>query len=172
MIPEPWLPDSAKTWFEKWLKPDMIGVEFGSGCSTVWLGQRVWVLMSVEHDPNWYRRVKQLLDEYHVEGVDLVYAEDVENYLRVLELCPDDSLDFIYSDGLAESRSPVLIKGWRKIRKGGVIVSDDSQYSHSSNRIRYLMKQGADYQVFQGEKTDPWTRRRNKNSETTVWIKK
>jgi putative heme iron utilization protein len=45
----PWLTKEAILLLERLLRPDDIGLEFGSGRSTIWFAERVEKLISIEH---------------------------------------------------------------------------------------------------------------------------
>ena len=64
----PWLTSEAIAFLERWLEPDAVGFEWGSGRSTVWFAQRVRQLISIEHDPHWYEEVTRRLDEKGLEA--------------------------------------------------------------------------------------------------------
>lgn len=59
----PWLTRTMVEILETWLRPGDVGLEFGSGRSTIWFARRVGHLTSVEHHPGWYAKVKQNLHE-------------------------------------------------------------------------------------------------------------
>lgn len=166
-----WISEPAKKQLEKILKPDMEGLEFGSGCSTIWLAQRVKSLVSVEHDKKWYERVKKLLEQNNIENVKLVYAE-VKDYLKVLKNYRNETLDFVFSDGLKQFRSRCIRASWPKIKKGGIMIIDNSETIHPRKGIKFIEKQGAKGKRYRGPVTNPWTGRRNeKGVETSIWIK-
>lgn len=50
-----WLTRSANEILNSWLTKSDIGLEFGSGRSTLWFAKRMAYLTSVEHDPVWGR---------------------------------------------------------------------------------------------------------------------
>ena len=166
-----WISEPAKKRLEAWLQPHMTGMEFGSGCSTVWLAQRVKHLVSVEHNIEWHHRVKTLLDSYGVSNATLIYAEP-DNYLNVLKKCQDKSLDFVFNDGLATLRTKCIETSWRKIKKGGVMIIDNSEANHSKMGIRFIENNGAIGTRYWGAVTNPWTGRYNKKGvETSIWVK-
>ncbi len=44
-----------------WVRPEDVGLEWGSGRSTVWFAKRVAEITSVEHDPKWASIVRKRL---------------------------------------------------------------------------------------------------------------
>ena len=57
----PWITFEAKKWLEKYLKPDMIVFEYGSGGSTLFFQKYVKKIISIEHGRTWYNKVLRLL---------------------------------------------------------------------------------------------------------------
>jgi len=57
----PWLTADMVRILETWLKPTDVGLEFGSGRSTIWFANRLKKLTSVEHNKEWYRKVSDML---------------------------------------------------------------------------------------------------------------
>lgn len=166
-----WITKPAKESLEKWLTPDMNGLEFGSGCSTIWIAQRVKTLMSVEHDENWYNRVKTLLREHKLGNVNLVLQKSNE-YTSVLNHFSKGVLDFVFNDGLADYRSECIIGSWNKLRKGGIMIIDNSEAWHSRKGIIYIENDGAIGTRYWGPVMNPWTGRYNERGvETGIWVK-
>ena len=52
----PWITYDSIKILDDLISKNDIGVEFGSGNSTVWLGKRMHSLTSVEHDKKWYKK--------------------------------------------------------------------------------------------------------------------
>jgi hypothetical protein len=166
-----WISEPAKSRVEEWLKPYMVGLEFGSGCSTIWLAKRVKNLVSVEHDESWYERIKGLIIYYNIENVALIHAEP-ENYLDVLKKVSKESLDFVFNDGLAELRNECIMGSWLKLKLGGMMIIDNSEAWHSKKGIKYIEKNGGVGTRYRGAVTNPWTGRYNKKGvETSIWKK-
>src|SRR5678815_5277967 len=70
----PWLTQDAIKFLGTWLKPDMHGLELGSGRSTLWFAKRVKSLISVESDKGWFNRVQKQLNALSMVNVDYIYA--------------------------------------------------------------------------------------------------
>ena len=166
-----WIAKPSKTPFETYLKPTMSGLEFGSGCSTIWLAKRVKQLTSVEHSWAWFERVQRLCLEHDINNVNLIYG-DRDNYLNILNDIPDNSLDFVFNDGLAELRTKCIKGAWHKIKTGGIMVIDNSEAWHSKQGIKYIENEGAIGTRYCGPVINPWTGRYNeKGVETSIWKK-
>ena len=59
----PWFSYAAIDFLDTFLKPHMVGFEYGSGGSTLFLSRRIKFLYSVEDNPDWYERVCRQLNE-------------------------------------------------------------------------------------------------------------
>jgi hypothetical protein len=135
---KPWLTPAAVEHCQRHLGRQMRGWEFGSGRSTPWFAQRLGTLVSIEHDPRWFARVKAQLDRLKIINVDYrlipvektdssaAEAEAPPGYVATLTEEPDDSLDFLAVDG--QYRTPCIRAGLRKIRPGGLLLVDDVNY--------------------------------------------
>ena len=59
----PWLTEQANSILSTLLKPTDVGLEFGSGRSTIWFAKRIKYLTSVEHNKLWYDKVSKMIKE-------------------------------------------------------------------------------------------------------------
>lgn len=126
--------------------------EYGSGGSTLWFADRGCVVVSVEHDTYWHRRVMVALSPEERTRVCCLCCPPVaaadpirqarwmsgsqahtglsfERYVRAIDKYEDHSFDLILVDGRA--RNAALRRAWPKVREGGVLVLDNS------DRARY-----------------------------------
>ena len=126
----PWLTRRAVEILDDRLKPGDIGLEWGSGRSTLWFAQRVARLTSIEHNDYWYNRVKKLLCGNRIENVELLYAplESKDGakppYVSIAAELPKASLDFILIDGRLRDQCTKL--ALQLIKPGGMLIIDDS----------------------------------------------
>jgi predicted O-methyltransferase YrrM len=124
---EPWLTPEAVRFLEGWLKPTDRALEFGAGRSTLWFAARVNSLTSVEHNPEWYERVKELIQTRGVQNVMLL-NKSIEGspaeYARVAEQFADESLDFVLVDG--RLRDVCANACLPKLKAGGLLVLDNA----------------------------------------------
>ena len=67
---QPWLTRTANEILNTYLKKSDIGLEFGSGRSTLWFAKRVAKLTSVEHNEIWVANVRAMLNKAGIENVD------------------------------------------------------------------------------------------------------
>jgi predicted O-methyltransferase YrrM len=127
----PWLTKQANAILATFLKTSDIGLEFGSGRSTVWLAQRIKHLTSVEHNAEWFARVGRMLREHDVPNVDYRCHPKSDNdehprvsqYVRVIDDFESDSIDFVLIDGIY--REYCAIRVLDKICPGGLLVIDN-----------------------------------------------
>ena len=71
----PWLTCDAVFILSTMLRPSDVGLEWGSGRSTIWLAERVKRLTSMEHDPGWHEMVSHGLAEAGISNVEYVFCD-------------------------------------------------------------------------------------------------
>jgi hypothetical protein len=128
----PWLTNSMVDLLDTWLCSTDVGLEFGSGRSTIWFAKQVKHLISVEHDPEWYAKVNKQLHmlrepiservDYHLLEVEKAKPETSE-YVKVLEEVKNESLDFCLVDGMA--RDYCALASIDKLKSGGILIIDN-----------------------------------------------
>jgi len=139
---KPWLTPIAIDIIDQWLQPDDIGVEFGSGRSTIWFAKRVNFMTSVENNAEWYHRIRKSLDKKGLVNIDYFLRgekdtetdqEKASNYLSPLRDTPPERLDFALVDGRWRSQcTNALIP---KLRPGGLMIIDNvNLYLPSSSK--------------------------------------
>ena len=74
----PWFTPQAVAYLENVLTGTEVGFEWGSGKSTVWFSERVQKWFSVEHDREWYEKVRTWLTKkgFRTEGLCLTPDEN------------------------------------------------------------------------------------------------
>lgn len=127
----PWLTQQANAILSSWLRKTDVGLEWGSGRSTIWFAKRIANLTSVEHNHTWYKKVKKKLEKCNIANTN-VYCheispeyEKIENnpYVKIADNFPDNSLDFVLVDDIF--RSECALKVLRKIKPGGLLIIDN-----------------------------------------------
>jgi predicted O-methyltransferase YrrM len=130
----PWLTSSAISILSKYLKSTDIGLEWGSGRSTAWFASKVKNLVSVENNLDWYKQVNHKLQVLDLNNVDYKYIENIEQYVKVVDLFEDNSLDFALVDGCpSDIRDECAVKVLDKIKNGGCIIVDNVNWFLPSN---------------------------------------
>jgi predicted O-methyltransferase YrrM len=135
----PWLTPEAVRLLGRMLLPSDVGLEFGSGRSTVWLARRVRHLTSVEHDQRWYADVSAQLKEQALSNVDYILASLDEpgergggsEYARAALAFPESSLDFALIDGACRDHTARSVLPL--VKPGGMLVIDNVQWYLPSN---------------------------------------
>lgn len=126
----PWLTPAAIAILESWLRPGDVGLEWGSGRSTRWIGVRVARLVSVEHHATWYEKVRQQLpasvELYHCVVTNAGDAQCA--YVRTADLFEDGSLDFALVDGFTQLRDACAREVIPKLKPGGMLVVDNANW--------------------------------------------
>lgn len=154
----PWLTREANQILASYLKESDIGLEFGSGRSTLWFAKRVKNITSVEHDECWHKKVSRYLEDNNVRNVDyhLIPKDtdddqgDRSSYVRLMERFEAGSVDFVLVDGLY--RDFCALKALSIISPGGMLIIDNANWflphnTHSPNSRSFQ----------QGPKGETWT---------------
>jgi hypothetical protein len=128
----PWLTHCAVSILSTYLKNSDMGLEWGSGRSTIWFAARIKHLVSVEDNPEWYQRIKKQLDHLKLNNTECILATDRESYIGAADTFQENSLDFVLVDG-RDYRSTCAVKAVSKVRTGGVIVLDNANWFLPSN---------------------------------------
>lgn len=130
----PWLTRASNQILASCLRKSDIGLEFGSGRSTLWFAKRIEHLTSVEHHELWYRKVRQMLEDHEQSNVDYrLIPMDKEDrdagdaaYVKILDHIRTDSIDVVLVDGIY--RDFCALKALRVIRPGGILVLDNANW--------------------------------------------
>jgi predicted O-methyltransferase YrrM len=128
---EPWLAPEAIRFLETYLKVSDIGLEFGSGGSTIWFAERVKHLTSVEHNREWYARITRRLEEKNVTNTVYLFVSKASgnaggansDYVKVTEKIPGASLDFVLVDGTY--RAQCVLHSLPLLKPGGMLIIDN-----------------------------------------------
>jgi predicted O-methyltransferase YrrM len=144
----PWITIEMIKILENYLKEGDIGFEFGSGSSTIWLAKKTKRLISVEHNLEWFNKIRSWIISQEVgEKVKLIYVSGVDenkrngitNYLQPILKLRNNSLDYCFVDGLF--RDECILKAISKIKSGGILIMDNVDNYFPRNRtsvsIRY-----------------------------------
>ncbi len=127
----PWLARTANEILASCLKESDIGIEFGSGRSTIWTAKRIKHLTSVEHDESWYRKVQKMIIDNELDNISFHhFHEDKEfnqasdtAYVKIIEQFEPNSLDFALVDGIY--RDYCAFNLISRIRPGGMLIIDN-----------------------------------------------
>jgi hypothetical protein len=119
--PVPWMVYPAVDFLAPRLHADMSVFEYGSGNSTLWWAARVRELVSCEHDPVWYGKIRARVPaNVTMHHVPLVtggdYSKKVADYRGAFDIVVIDGRDRVHC---AINAVPAL-------KPGGVILWDDT----------------------------------------------
>lgn len=139
----PWLTKEAVLLLDQLLKKDDLGLEFGSGRSTVWFAKRVKELISIEHDEKWFNWVLKRLKEEKLNNVKY-YLKSEADYLDIFKEIPDNSIDFVLVDGLRRDEAALL--SLVKIKTEGLLIVDNINWFIPSNSYSPSSKRGDNFE--------------------------
>lgn len=128
---DPWLTSSAVSLLSQLLKSTDVGLEYGSGRSTVWFASRTQFLTSVEHSGEWVGRVAESLQERLLQNVMQIHVrvdaesnELTEQRYVVGRGLADESLGYVLIDGLY--RQACALNATALLQPGGLLILDNS----------------------------------------------
>jgi hypothetical protein len=153
----PWLNAQANHILDGMLRKNDVALEWGSGRSTRWIAAHVGQLTSVEHDRAWYDDVTKELAQTGITNVKYEYrsgppeSDDARatDYVRIADSFAAGSLDFVLVDGSA--RDYCAESALDKVKVGGVLVVDDSQWFFDYPTRAPFSRQG------KGPSTEAWS---------------
>jgi predicted O-methyltransferase YrrM len=130
----PWLTQTAVSFLADYLRPQTdIGIEWGSGRSTVWFSKYLRHLTSIEHDEKWYQQITERLKHAGCQNVDYRLStmaisanptlDEIAAYLKPVACIADSSLDFALVDGMARDHCALTVLP--KLKPGGLLVIDN-----------------------------------------------
>lgn len=148
----PWVTFEAREWLESFLTKDMKVFEWGSGGSTLFIAKRVKTLISIEDNPEWYKKIGRLIKEKELNcqyilkeprpGNDYFSSSpeykglSFKRYCQAINSYPDDFFDLVLVDGRA--RNFCVSHAIKKIRPEGFLFLDDSQRPRYAREIELL----------------------------------
>lgn len=124
----PWLTERSIEILDNWLRPEDVGLEWGSGRSTRWFARRVAHLTSIEHNPAWHETVRHALpgnvDLRLISGIDHT-AGGSDEYVGFARRLKDSSLDFALVDGASHLRDRCTQAILPKLKPGSLLIVDN-----------------------------------------------
>ncbi len=134
--PIPWYTYPAIEFLERVLGDDLCVFEWGAGNSTLWWARRARKMVTVEHDPQWYARVKQAVPDH----VDLRLRTADTGYAAELSRTADVRFDVVVIDG--EARNDCARAAAEVLDANGLIIFDNSDRRGFRDGIAHLMAKG------------------------------
>lgn len=132
--PLPWVTYSFMQFILNRLNNTMEVFEFGSGNSTLWYADKVKSVISVEHDYEWFSKIKESMPiNVNIIYKELLYGGKYSNVVNSL----DNKFDIIIVDG--RDRINCMKNSIDAIKDDGIIVLDDSDRESYQEGINYLL---------------------------------
>lgn len=186
----PWLTFKAIDVLQSYLKHAINVFEYGSGGSTLFLAKRVKNVTSVEHDEEWYEKVKAELTNRKITNCNLLLKKPRKSktkpkyglnsysskalrryayyrfneYVKSIDSFPDSFFDLVIVDGRA--RISCIKHAARKIKIGGIVVLDNSERPRYQEGLDFLSNSSfkrTDYFGFGPYLTTFW--------KTSMWVR-
>jgi predicted O-methyltransferase YrrM len=107
------------TLLDTWILPSDRGIEWGSGRSTVWFAKKAQSLVSIEHHPDWFEKVRCKLTAARCSNVDYRLMTDVFEYVNT----GGGPFDFALVDGI--ERDTCALRATDLLSRGGVLIVDN-----------------------------------------------
>lgn len=154
----PWLVKDVVNFLEKNIKEGQLVFEYGSGASSYYFLKNGLKLVSVEHDKDWYEKVKSfLLEKGFLDfSLNLIEPEDISperpkvssekdprfkgydysKYSKFISSFPDDHFDIILIDGRV--RIECLRNSMAKLKHGGLLVFDNTERKNYADGLNSI----------------------------------
>ncbi|MDR3647055.1 MAG: class I SAM-dependent methyltransferase [Candidatus Babeliales bacterium] len=161
----PWLTKDSIIFLTDFLekRPNAKILEFGSGASTIWFSRQTKFLTSIEHDEEWYNKVKLALKKYNCHPVDYRLIE--ENYFIAPITFPNEYFDLVLIDG--QTRMKCIKNSLPKLKAGGILMLDNAE-RHSYLKAYELLQEWA---IFRSNQTEPEENDSYPEKQTNWWVK-
>ena len=175
---DPWITNDAIRYLSQMIRPDDIGVEFGSGRSTIWLAKKLKHLTSIENDSNWYSKVKNMIADMGIEKkIKYIKQENGIDYYNTCDLFEENSIDFCLIDGIV--RDQCALRMIPKMKSCSLLVIDNIERFISNTHSKSPESIGADVNSMTENWrefrliVDDWRRYWTTNgvTDTCIWIK-
>lgn len=134
----PWYTYPFIHFLKQRLHNELVVFEYGSGNSTIWYSKRVKHVVSVEHDVEWFNKIKFRVS--NSSNVDYIfknlgsgeYQNEILNYKNAFHI--------VVIDGLQRVQCSLNTLG--ALKEGGVIIWDNSDRSEYEEGYNFLSSQG------------------------------
>lgn len=150
----------------------------GPGGSTLFLLKHAGEVVTVEHDVEWFSKVRELLrpadqsnwtsfliepeadtrpnancdsvDDWtsYTTGDTNYRKHRFTSYVQVIDQYPDQHFDVVIVDG--RSRPSCVVHGYSKLKPGGTLILDNSEVGYYDTSIKFLIEKGCVEKKFSG----------------------
>jgi len=133
--PLPWVTYSFIDFIAGRLNETIDIFEYGSGNSTLWYAKKVNSVTSVEHDKQWFEKIKNSMpSNVSIFYEELVYGGKYSKFAESLK----NEIDIVIVDG--RDRVNCLKNSINVINQNGVIVLDDSERDSYKDGVNFLIE--------------------------------
>ncbi len=133
----PWITYSAIEFLKDRLNSTMEIFEYGSGNSTIYYSTKVKSVIAIEHDREWYEKIKlNLLENAKIFYKNLEYNGE---YCRMINEF-ENKFDIIIVDG--RDRVNCVKNSIDKLKENGIIILDDSERKEYNEAKEFLFYKG------------------------------
>ncbi len=143
--PIPWVTYSFIDFITGRLNKQQAVFEFGSGNSTLFYAKHAGIVVSVEHDKDWYEKITKSKPD----NAEMIFCElhsDGEYCRMPIHL--QEKFDIIIVDG--RDRVNCCKQSVAALSESGVVVLDDSERTNYREGIDFLLNQGFKQLSFSG----------------------
>ena len=178
----PWWNYAAVGFVERRLPEGAHVFEYGGGSSTLWLLDHGANVITVEDDDLWFRNLQRLVPDADLRFVPRT-ADSTPTahgsfaaYSHAIDAEPDQSFDLVVVDG--QARRDCMLAAAPKVKPGGMLLLDDSQWSDTAppGRERHRLRapyadlpehlRGWSVRHLRGLKPGTWLA-----VQTSIWIR-
>lgn len=133
----PWITYSAIEFLKEKLNSTMELFEYGSGNSTIYYSTKVKKIIAIEHDKEWYDKIKFGL----AENAKIIYKKLEYNgeYCRIIKEF-ENKFDVVIVDG--RDRVNCVKNSIDRLKENGIIILDDSERKEYDEAKEFLFNKG------------------------------
>lgn len=117
--PIPWYVYPAIEYLDSLDLSGLAVLEFGSGTGSYWWAKRVKLILSVEHDEDWFKLVKEKL----LNNQSIVLAKEAEQYVQAGS---KKKFDVVIIDGRYRHQCATVVKSM--LSENGIVLLDNSDW--------------------------------------------
>lgn len=124
---------------DKVLDKNLTVLEFGSGGSSIYISRRVKSIVSLEHDPIWFKALMEEIKKEGIKNIDLRLNENYQNSFN----CNGKKYDIVSVDICRNSmRDKSIKKGMKCVKRGGMLIFHKGPGFKDEKIIPILKKEG------------------------------
>lgn len=135
--PLPWITYPAIEFLKNRIHKEMSVFEYGCGGSTIWWASRVKEVISIEHDKDWYQKVKlRVPGNVIINHIKLEYGGAYSKKITEFK----DKFDIVVLDG--RDRVNCAINSLGSLKSDGIIIWDNSDLKEYEKGYQFLYERG------------------------------